>query len=345
MHHLVLVLTILALVISSTNLRAEETDEQVLASFAQQVLENPELSDEQRQEVRRMLDEFSDSAADAITEALIVLHPEYARAIEATDEENAMAAAPLFEPFVNSENRFLMADASFYLARAYMNEERFEDAMLLLSKVGSDLSDYNVHVGPARFYLGIAQAGLLKYDDAVQTLSDFLQFYPTAPERLRVAAWRQIQQLRSIESGQMEDVYQRMDFSRRRLALIEPGEKTQEEQDNIVKMLAKLIKEEEKKEASQSQQQQQQQKNTQQQQQQQQQSQSQQGKSQTGGSSNNPNGKVVKKAYNDGPASPWSRLRDRSRDPANNAIKDKLPARYRDIVERYYEAANGDSKK
>ena len=53
----------------------------------------------------------------------------------------------------------------------------------------------------------------------------------------------------------------------------------------------------------------------------------------------------MKKSSDDSPASPWSRLRDRSRDPANNAVKEKLPARYRDIVERYTEAANGEGEK
>ena len=67
-------------------------------------------------------------------------------------------------------------------------------------------------------------------------------------------------------------------------------------------------------------------------------------KSQQGGSSSNPNGEAVVKTYDDSPASPWSRLRDRSRDPANSAVKEKLPARYRDIVERYMEAANGQDK-
>ena len=325
---------------------AEETDAEVLAGFLAHVAEL-EIAGEQTSKVEQLCQEFSDSVADAITESLIVLNPAYGSAIEAADESSATIAAPKFDAFLSSTDKYLAADASFYLARGYMNEERFEDAISLLAEVQDKFSDYSVHVGQAQFYTGIAQAGLLKYEDAVETLNDFLQFYPTAPERLRVAAWRQIQQLRSIESGKMEDVYQRMDYSRRKLSLKQPGEQTQVEQDKIVKMLAKLIKEQEKKEASQSQQKPKDQKNTQQQQQQQQQQSKskQQSKSQTGGTSNNPNGKVVNKAYNDGPASPWSRLRDRSRDPANNAIKDKLPARYRDIVERYYEAANGDAKK
>jgi hypothetical protein len=52
----------------------------------------------------------------------------------------------------------------------------------------------------------------------------------------------------------------------------------------------------------------------------------------------------VKKNYDDSPASAWSRLRERTRDPANNAFKEKLPANYRDIVEKYFEAANGEGE-
>ncbi len=69
---------------------------------------------------------------------------------------------------------------------------------------------------------------------------------------------------------------------------------------------------------------------------------SQQKKSQSGKNAKAANGKAVVKTYEDVPASPWSRLRDRSRDPANNAIKEKLPAKYRDIVEKYMEKANGE---
>jgi hypothetical protein len=140
----------------------------------------------------------------------------------------------------------------------------------------------------------------------------------------------------------MDDIYQRMDFSRRRLEITEPGERTQEEQDNIVKMLKKLISEQEKKEASSSKGKGKSESESQQQQQQAQNQPKDQSESQSGGNSSNPNGKFVEKSYDTGNASPWSRLRDRSRDPANTAIKDKLPARYREIVERYYDAVNGN---
>lgn len=324
---------------------ASYADDAVTDSFLQMVEASDSYSDQQKLDAQTAFKEWiAESPADAITESLIVLHPEYADAIEATDEEDVARMNELLAPFVESENQFLAADATYYHARTLMNLQQYERALPLLSRVTGELSEYSVHVGDAMFYTGAAQAGLLQYEQAIASLTEFLQFHPDAAERLRVAAWRQVQQLQAIEDGKMADIYQRMDFSRRRLSLIEPGEETQQQQQKIVNMLAKLIKEEEKKEAS-SENSDQQKNSPQQQQQQQAQKNQQQGKSETGGKSSNPNGKLVRKAYDDGPSSPWSRLRDRSRDPANNAIKDKLPARYRDIVERYYEAANGDSNR
>ena len=54
------------------------------------------------------------------------------------------------------------------------------------------------------FTAGVAQAGLAEvFGRDPNAKPTFNQFYPDAPERLRVAAWRQIQQqLRSIEAGQ-----------------------------------------------------------------------------------------------------------------------------------------------
>lgn len=296
------------------------------------------------------VNEYADSPTDAITEGLIALQPEYATAVEASDGDDTARTIQLLGQFADSSDEFLAADASFYLARALMNDERYEAAIPLLFKLtAGDLSDKSAHAGNAQFYMGVAQAGLLDSANAIQSFMEFLQFNPDAPERLRVAAWRRVQELRAINEGKMEDIYQRMDFSRRRLKLQESGDETQTEQKKIVDMLAKLIKEQEKKESSSGKskskaQKKQEQKQQGQQQQQAQNQQKQQGKSQQGGTSSNPNGKVVKKDYNNGPTAPWSRLRERSRDAANTAIKDKLPERYRDIVEKYYERANSDQK-
>ena len=319
---------------------ADDHGQQVLAKFKQHVQKLDQLEAKQRNRVADILQQSADDPQYAITEALVLMHQGYGKAIESADTDDAEAAVKALRPLLDSKDRFLAADASFYLARTLMNTERFEEAMPLLKQLTGELGPFTAHQGAAQYFTGVAQAGLLENKAAIESLMQFLQFNPDAPERLRVSAWRQIQQLQSIKNGKLNDVYQRMDFSRRRLELIETGEITQEEQDKIVKMLTKLIKEEEKKECAnckggKSD------KPGQKQSQQQAQSKPSQSKSQKGGSSSNPNGKAIVKNYNDDPASPWSRLRDRSRDPANNAVKDKLPARYRAIVEKYIENANG----
>ncbi len=318
----------------------------LLGAFRKHISDQAGLSQDVRDKALQAVAEFAESPADAITEALIVMYPAYGDAVAASDDDNVQDSLRLLQPMVESTDRFLAADASFYLARALMNDEQFEQALPLLNRLSDDLESSSAHGASASFYRGVALAGLLKNEEAIEALMQFLHFYPDAPERLRVSAWRQVQQLQAVKEGQLSDVSRRMDFSRRRLELNEPDQVTQEQQKKIVEMLAKLIKEQEKKECSSSKSSS---KNTKQQQQQQQQQQQaskpKNNKSQKGGSSSNPNGSVVEKSYDDGPASPWSRLRDRSRDPANNAIKERLPAKYRDIVEKYYEKANGNDKR
>ena len=320
-----------------------EIDSKVLAAFVAHVDNLGQLSDAQKTQIKNQL---GDSDVASITDGLLVIYPEYAAAIESSDAESVAEGLKLLTPLADSSDPFLAADASFYLARLLMNNEQFEEALPRLDKMTHGLAEYSTRLGDAQYYIGVAQAGMLQRDEAIRSFMEFLQFNPDAAERLRVSAWRQVQELQAIQAGQLNDVHQHMDFSRRRLELVQTDETTQKKQDDIVNMLGKLIKEEEKKECNSSC------KNSNTEKQAENKpaapkpaQEPKPSKSQQGGSSSNPNGDVVEKSYDDSPTSPWSRLRDRSRDPANNAVKEKLPARYRDIVEKYYEAANGDGKK
>lgn len=319
------------------------TDSAVIDSFLEKISDLDSIDADKKDSAKKLVNELrKDSPSDTITEALIALYPDYSSAIEASDNDDLNSAKDSLSKFAESKNKFLASDASFYLARTLMNHEEFESAVPLLKQLTGDLSEFTVHSGIAQYYIGVAEAGMLQNDKAIESFVEFLQGNPTAPERLRVSAWRQVQHLQSIKEGELDDISQRMDFSRRRLTLEESNEETQDEQEKIVKMLNKLIKDAEKKEAqssckncksqSQKQQQQQQAKNK-----------PSQSKSNKGGTSSNPNGKFAERSFDNGDASPWSQLRDRARDPANTAAKEKLPARYRDIVERYFEEANKSS--
>lgn len=224
--------------------------EKVIASFLKHVASLDTIAEKQKSEISKTITDAGPDDPDAVTEGLIQLYPKYSQAVESSDTESVEAAVELLSPLADSDDKFLAADASFYLARTLMNDERFEDAMPRLKQLVGDLSQFTAHQGSTQYFIGVAQAGLLQNDDAIQSFMQFLQFNPEAPERLRVSAWRQVQQLQSIQEGKLDDVHQRMDFSRRRLELIETDKVTQTEQDKIVNMLTKLIKEEEKKECS-----------------------------------------------------------------------------------------------
>lgn len=318
---------------------------QLMESFLTHVDSLESIADK-RAEVKDVIAQYDDSITDAITEGLIQIYPEYAAAVESSDAQEVEQAIGLLTPMTKADDKFLAADATFFLARTLMNNEQYEVAIDHLENLSGELADFSAHRGPSLYFTGLAQTGLLKKEEAMKSFMRFLKESPDAPERMQVSAWRQLQELNELEDGKLKDVYRRMDYSRRRLQLAKTDQSTQQQQDKIVAMLNKLIKEEEKKEASSSASSSNKPKPSQGQQDKQAQkpkspkpspSQSQQG----GSSSSNPNGQAVVKTYDDSSASPWDRLRDRSRDPANNAVKEKLPARYRDIVERYMEAANG----
>lgn len=341
--------TALLLVCLVGTVSADETrsGDDVVKDFVAHVDSLTSIDAETRTAIKALVEELrSDEYArmEAVTAGLAKIYPEYEAALVATQGDDPAEAISRLTPYVDSDDRFLAADASFFLARALMNEQQFEEALPVLEKLAGELGGYSLHSGPAVYFSGVAQANLLENQRAITSFSDFLENYEDAPERLRVAAWRQIQAIQAIEEGGMTDVLQRMDFSRRRLEIENTDDVTQDQQDKIVGMLAKLIKEQEKKECSSC--------NSKKNCEGQQESQAKgkgkgegegQGKSNAGGTSNNPNG-VVRRTYDDGPASPWSQLRDRTRDAANNAVKEKLPARYKPVVEEYYGKTSGNDK-
>ena len=326
---------------------ANRRDDAVVRSFLDHL---DEVDSDRGEQAKRAVNDNADSAVDALTEGLIALYPDYANAVEASDDDRLEDAVRQLTPLTQSNDVFLAADATFFLARTYMNHERYEDAVGHLENLTTSAGDVSVHQGPAQYFLGLAKSGLLEKQEAFDSYVKFLKENPNAPERMRVSAWRQAEKLMKIKDGELPDVHLRMDYSRRRLEQQKTDPDTQQQQDKIVKMLNKLIKEAEKKEASSKS------SNTKKPQDDKKPKNKPQdgkkpsapkpspGKGQQSGQSSQPNGKAELKSYDDSPASPWSRLRDRSRDPANNAVKEKLPPRYQGIVERYMEAANGKAE-
>jgi TolA-binding protein len=288
-----------------------------------------------------------DGKSVAITEALRVLHPEFKDALTALGEENLGAAITRLMNLREGKNEWLAADASYFLSRAYLLDERFEDALPLLADLQGKWTGKTTHGGEVLFLQGVAEVAMLRHKEATETLTKFLALYPDAPERMRVGAFRQLEQLKFYAEGTLSDVSLRMEFSRRKLALEDTGTETRQQQDKIIEILAKLIKEAEERECnckgggSGSGQKKSQGKGSEGDSQAQGQG-SQGGNS--GGGSKGIDSDAVKRLHRGGPQSPWSHLRDKERDPVYSAIKEKFPARYQQLIEQYYKSFQDDSE-
>jgi len=284
----------------------------------------------------------------ALTEALCELYPEYRTALASLAEENLPAAVASLDQLKDAPNEYLRADAAYFLARAHVLDEQFELSLPLLERLLTKQADKSARQGEVLFLKGIAETQLLRHQEAVATLERFLKEHTDAPERMRVGAFRQIEQLKKFQEGTLSDVHLRMEFSRRRLALQDPGKDTREQQEKIVDILSKLIKEAEERECacrgggSGSGQKKSQGKGSESESQAQGEGSGQQGNS--GGGSKGVDSESVKRLQRGGPQSPWSHLRDKERDPVFNAIKDRFPGRYEQLIEQYYKSFDDESE-
>ena len=315
----------------------DEDKVKVINEFLEHLKQVSDVPEALRTEATELVTAFRDdeySRDFALTEGLAVVYPEFGQALESLASDETDQARELLQKLSGSEDQYLAADATFYLARSNVFEEDYEEALPLFDRVLTDLSDYSVQNGNALYFKGMAQGALLHRADAKATLEKFVNDYPNAPERMKISAQRRLYELSLIEDGSLYDVFERMAYSRRNLELERTGEPTQQQQDEIVKILDKLIKKVEDQESSG------QGSNTNKPSQGEQEGQGKgegQGQSQSGGGSNNPDG-FARRTFGTGPQSPWSELRDRTRDPAFTAIKEKYPARYQKIIEQYYKS-------
>jgi len=289
------------------------------------------------------LEEDAYARATAITEGLRVLYPEFGVAVTSIGQEDFEAGVAILVALSDSDDPYLAAEARLYHAQAHIIQERFSYALPLLVSVTEKHSDHTTLDADAWFLRGVSESRLLRREDAIQSLEHFLETFADAPERMRVGAWRQLQQLKALEDESIADVFERMDFARRKLEQGNSGKDTQEQQEKIVDILAKLIKEAEEREC-----------NCKGSSSKPGQGQKKPGKGSGGGSPGEGIGKgepggndqtpgaEVRRVFRAGPRSPWGDIRDKDRDPAYGAIKAKFPARYEKLIEQYYKSFQED---
>jgi TolA-binding protein len=225
--------------------------EKVIDGFIKSIADRKDLDQAKRDAIVKTVRELAadpERRASALTEALAAMNPDLASALSALANEDIAKAAPMLATLVQSSDDYVKADAAYFLARAFAMDEKCEQALPHLKELTGKLADKTLYGGDALFLLAACQTQLLQRAEAIGSFERFLKQYPDAPERLRVGAFRQLEELKAIKNGSLVDVEDRMVFSRRKLALEDAGDQTRLEQGRIVAMLDKLIKEAEDRE-------------------------------------------------------------------------------------------------
>ena len=319
-----------------------------LGDFVQGVKANDKLTAEQRDAALKLVDQMQaddEAPADIAYEVLMQIYPSFSSAMSSLGEEEVDAAITELDKLAAEQDPYLVAESTYFLGRAHMMAERYEESITAWKALLDKHAKHTFRTAEGLFFQGMCQSQLLQRKEAIASLDKFIVEYEDAPERMQVAAWHELELLKATQDGTLGDVQDRMEFSRRRLAIEETGKRTQEKQDNIIALLEKLIKESEEKECQggggggggQG---------------------GQQGGSQQGGqggsngqsgsggggaASGNPNHPLDKAGSGSRSASrtPWGKVRDADREAkAFAALKAKFPGRYKELIEQYYRSLN-----
>jgi tetratricopeptide (TPR) repeat protein len=265
-----------------------------------------------------------------IHQALLLLYPDYKRADTLLLNERLEAAAREFDRLRGDDFEYLKAYATHRYAVAQMNRERYEAAAAAFAEV---LNDHGRYVGcdvDAAFYLVICLGQSLEKEKAIVAANAFLNDYPDAPERYRKAMEQIRNELVQEWESPLYELAGRMNHVARKIEGGETGQPTQEKQKEIVSIIEELIRRAKQKE----------------------------GNSDQDGGGGPPRGNQQPSSpANQSKAPPgstrigdlrprpkrkpgdrWGEMRDKERDEVLQALKEKFPDRYRELLEQYHKA-------
>jgi hypothetical protein len=327
-------LSLLVLAVSAMSmsvLRAERAEE-VLDEFLSNVQQMEKLSAEDKGKIQNIVETLrqdEDVQDTVITEALRAMYPEYNQAVRGLADIDSEGAMRSLMEFTQSDDPYLAADATFFLARGYIQHEDHESALPLLRMMNSDHRGHTLRQGESLFFQGSAEMATLDRTTALKTFRKFQTLRVRPSRRMRDEVSRMLIDLEQVEEGSLPDVAEHMDFSRRKLGIEDPGVQTQEVQDEIVSMLDVLIEEAQKQEQQQSQSQGQGQGQAQG-------NQPGQKPGQGGMAIPDPKTNPFNRPDLNAKRSEWDDPRERERRAeALNSLKERFPARYQQLIEQY----------
>ena len=297
--------------------------------FFKSVQESPDLDAKVRERILRLREGATlGGEQDVIHQALTLVSKDYKRGVALFLAEREKDALGVFRELLDSEDRYLAAYAGYRYGLCHLHMERVEDAAVAFTAV---LNEHGRRVGcdiDAAFYLAVALGQDLQKEKALVAAQRFLDDYPDAPDRYRMAMEQMLNELVQEWESPLYDLAGRMKKVAREMDAGETGKETQSAQAEIITRLNELIKKAEDREGNQG------------------------GQGNRGGQPRGnqaPNAPAQSSKLSPGSSrvgdlrgkqrgkagDQWGKMQDREREEVLQALKEKLPDRYRGLVEQY----------
>lgn len=276
-----------------------------------------------------------------LTQGLALFSERFRAGLDAYDGDRYGACAELMADMRNVQNPFLAVHGGAYEIKALVASERMLEAgkrieaLLAPHPDGLRKLDTFSYLGPEISFLrGACLLADLRHREATEAFRAFLDRYPNASQRLSLAARQMLAEIDTYQPGQIDEVVDLMSFSQRRLTQGDSGQIVRTRQDRVVEILEQLIEEAEQQES---------------------QSSSSSSSGSSGGSDSQggnspstpmqdsmlPGGQAQRGELGErrkaNPAEVWGTMPPAQRKRVLQALKDNFPARYRQLVEQYYE--------
>jgi hypothetical protein len=279
------------------------------------------------------------SPAGFVPDALAILHPAFAQAMEAFDRGDSAQVLALVEPLRASMDQFLAVNAGYLRARALIDLGQLEEAQAALGELTADErapADFTPYAPHLWFMRAYCEAANLRFDDAAQTLKHLGAAFGEVPEAVQVGARQMLLELERREAGTLGDVSSVMQYVAQRLSAQDADANVRDRQQQILDMLDKLIAEQEQQERES------------QARGMQARARGQQGRGPSDGSipaspaerseESSGQGRIgeLHGAPKARPGEAWGQLPPAEREKILQSLRERFPSRYRQLVEQYY---------
>lgn len=287
-------------------------------------LQQRKASGEVRRKVDRLLSIDVDSGdrrgdLDSVVAAILLGDPR-AESLIASCRQGATPETVALGTWLDGEQigPLVRNNLRLLLGRSLAQAQYFDEAQQQLEDLGpDDVLDPTALL----FYQGVLYHHAIETKKGLLQLNRLLEHESELPQRYRVLAQLMRSDLMQLKDGSLDDISRRMKDIKQRLNLGRAGERVQEKEDEVIRMLDKLIKKEEEKQSQSSE------------------------SAFGGGQSSTPlqeslpaggkgPGEVQKRDL--GKSANWGDLPPKEREEAMQQIGRDFPAHYREVIEEYF---------